>query len=214
MPDARGSGLSGVDGRFSSGRHAGALIPLFSIRSSSSWGVGEITDLPRLARWLEAAGLDFVQLLPVNEMAEGQNSPYSALTAMAIDPIFISVNAIPEFREAGGETSLAPDERWRLEAARRAPSVDYPTIRALKSRVFLEAFDRFISREWRAVSPRGAALRDFIEQQRWWVHDYALFRALHDENGKRHWLDWDPGLSRRAPAALAEARRRLESHSL
>ena len=46
----------------------------------------------RSARWLARAGLDFVQLLPVNEMEDGQNSPYSALSAMAIDPIFICVS--------------------------------------------------------------------------------------------------------------------------
>jgi 4-alpha-glucanotransferase len=203
-----------VDGRFSSGRHAGALIPLFSIRSRLSWGVGEIGDLPRLARWLETAGLDFVQLLPVNEMAEGQNSPYSALTAMAIDPIFISINELPEFRDAGGEPSLPADERATLDEARRASSVDYDTVRALKSRVFREAFDVFVTREWRSGSARGVAFRTFIEQAQWWVEDYALFRALRDEHEQRSWLDWDPGLGLRAQVTLDEARGRLESHIL
>lgn len=210
VPRRRGE----VNGRFASGRHTGALIPLFSIRSSSSWGVGEITDLPRLARWIQAAGLDFVQLLPVNEMAEGQNSPYSALTAMAIDPIFICAGELPEFRDVGGEQSLAPGERSVLDAARVASSVDYAAVRALKSRVFQEAFDLFISREWRTGSARGVALREFIEQAGWWVHDYALYRALHDENEQRSWVDWEPGLSLRVPTALADARGRLESHIL
>src|SRR5919109_3555212 len=89
--------------RFVSGRHAGVLVPLFSIPSRASWGIGEISDLPRFAQWLARAGLDFVQLLPVNEMQEGQSSPYSALSAMAIDPIFISLPDVEEFVEAGGE---------------------------------------------------------------------------------------------------------------
>ena len=87
---------------FHAGRHAGVLVPLFSIPSRSSWGVGEIADLARFAGWLRQAGLDFVQLLPVNEMQEGQNSPYSALSAMAIDPIFIALGDVPEFEDAGG----------------------------------------------------------------------------------------------------------------
>ena len=62
------------EGRFAAGRHAGTLVPLFSIPSRASWGVGEITDLPLFARWLDSAGFDFVQILPVNEMADGQNS--------------------------------------------------------------------------------------------------------------------------------------------
>ena len=197
-------------GRFAAGRHAGALIPLFSIPSRHSWGVGEIADLPRLARWLAAAGLDFVQLLPVNEMAEGQNSPYSALTAMAIDPIFISIGDLPEFGDAGGEESLSAEERSRLDAARRAASVDYIAVRELKSRVLREAFETFVALEWHSGSARGAAFGRFIEQSRWWLEDYALFRALHDEHDKRSWVDWDPALSRRAPQMLAEARDRLD----
>jgi 4-alpha-glucanotransferase len=59
-------------------RRAGALVPLFSIASSRSWGIGEIADLPEFAAWARTAGLDAVQLLPVNEMGDGQSSPYSA----------------------------------------------------------------------------------------------------------------------------------------
>ena len=49
--------------RFASGRHAGIIVPLFSIPSRASWGIGEIADLPRLARWLDACALDIVQPL-------------------------------------------------------------------------------------------------------------------------------------------------------
>jgi 4-alpha-glucanotransferase len=203
--------LSGVEGRFASGRHAGALVPLFSIPSASSWGIGEIPDLPRLARWLEAAGLHFVQILPVNEMAEGQNSPYSALTAMAIDPIFIAVHELPEFDAAGGESSLSAAERDQLEGARRAPTVQYAAVRPLKLRVLHEAFERFVECEWRAGTPRGADFQAFVDRERWWVDDYALFRALHDAHEKRWWVDWADGLSHRDPAALESARRRLDT---
>ena len=84
-----------------SGRRAGLLVPLFSIPSTNSWGVGEIGDLPAFGRWVRACGISAVQLLPINEMAEGQSSPYSALSAMAIDPIFITVTDVPEFVAAG-----------------------------------------------------------------------------------------------------------------
>ena len=60
----------------SRGRHAGLLVPLFSMPSTSSWGVGEIADIPAMATWLRECGLDLLQLLPLNEMAAGQNSPY------------------------------------------------------------------------------------------------------------------------------------------
>ena len=54
----------------------------------------ELADLVPFSRWLQSAGFDFVQFLPLNEMQEGQSSPYSALSAMAIDPIFIGAQII------------------------------------------------------------------------------------------------------------------------
>ncbi|HEX6973582.1 MAG TPA: 4-alpha-glucanotransferase, partial [Vicinamibacterales bacterium] len=157
--------------RFSTGRHAGIIVPLFSIPSRASWGIGEITDLPRLARWLRAAALDMVQLLPVNEMADGQNSPYSAMSAMAIDPIYIALSEVPAFVEAGGETSLSEDERGDLERARHASAVDYRTVRALKSRVLTTAFERFQSS---AREDRAGAFREFQSREAWWLDDSAL----------------------------------------
>src|SRR5215218_6481340 len=118
---------------FFHGRHAGLLVPLFSIPSRASWGIGEIGDLPRLGEWLAEAGFSFVQLLPINEMADGQNSPYSAMSAMAIDPIFISPAAVPEIEALGGETLLTDDERATLKRAREARAVDYAAVRALKT---------------------------------------------------------------------------------
>ena len=84
-------------------RYAGLLVPLFSIPSRRSWGIGELMDLPALASWMSGAGFAFVQLLPLNEMAGGQSSPYSALSAMAIDPIFIAPSAVPDLDAIGGE---------------------------------------------------------------------------------------------------------------
>jgi 4-alpha-glucanotransferase len=76
--------------RFDKGRHAGVLVPLFSIPSERSWGIGEIGDLAPFAAWVRAAGHDVIQLLPVTEVAAGETSPYSAMTAMAIDPVYIA----------------------------------------------------------------------------------------------------------------------------
>src|SRR3954454_2523568 len=133
---------------FFHGRHAGVLVPLFSIPSRESWGIGEIPDLVRLGRWMREAGFGFVQLLPINEMAEGQNSPYSALSAMAIDPVFIAPARIPEVAALGGEQVLDPDEHRLLHHARAAPAVQYSTVRAIKHRVFRLAFGRFVQDEW------------------------------------------------------------------
>src|SRR5947207_8713619 len=113
-------------------RRAGTLIPLFSIPSSRSWGIGEIGDIAAIARWLDAAGIRILQLLPINEVPPGETSPYSALSAMAIDPQFITIDEVEDFVEIGGEAALEPELRMRLDAVRIAPRVQYTEVRALK----------------------------------------------------------------------------------
>ena len=199
---------------FADSRHAGVLVPLFSIPSGGSWGVGEIPDLARFASWLDSAGCDFVQLLPVNEMADGQNSPYSAMSAMAIDPLYIALADVEEFAAAGGEQSLPDSDRAQLEEARRSPRVAYQGLRAIKSNALAAAFDRFERTAWARSSARASAFREFMERERWWLDDYALFRALHHEHEGQYWLEWDEGLRVREPSAIARARARLSREIL
>jgi 4-alpha-glucanotransferase len=196
---------------FTHGRHAGVIAPLFSIPSRSSWGIGEIADLPLLARWLASAGLDFLQLLPINEMEGGQSSPYSALSAMAIDPIFIAVEKMIDFRESGGVAALAVEGRGEVDEARRAQGVQYATVRAAKARAFRAAYDRFAASELHAGSARANDFGAFVEREGWWLESYALFRALHDEHAGRYWREWDGPLRDRDPEALVAARTRLAS---
>src|SRR6185312_7764926 len=197
------------DPGFADARHAGVLVPLFSIPSRGSWGIGEIPDLARFASWLDSAGCDFVQLLPVNEMADGQNSPYSAMSAMAIDPLYISLSEVEEFAAAGGEQSLDQADRARLEEARRSRMVAYSIIRDIKSSALTAAFDRFERNEWRTESGRAADFREFMERERWWLDDYALFRALHQERNGRYWVEWEEDIRVRHLSALDSARQRL-----
>jgi 4-alpha-glucanotransferase len=198
-------------GRFHHGRHAGVLVPLFSMPSSASWGLGEIADLSRFAGWLEQAGLDFVQLLPVNEMEVGQDSPYSALSAMAIDPVFISLGDLPEFAEVGGEAALDSTGRSLLAQARVFTRVNFRSVRAVKTAAFRTAFAEFRRRHHGTGSPRARAFHEFCDREAWWLDDYTVFRALHEDQHGRYWREWPPALRDRQPEALAAVRERLSA---
>src|SRR5512132_999644 len=155
--------------RYATGRHAGILVPLFSIPSTTSWGIGDITDLGRFAAWLRDAGQDFVQLLPVTAVAEGERSPYSALSAMAIDHVYIGLNDLQDFLDLGGEHHLRSDVRERLARVRAATSIEYDEVRALKSIALEAAFDHFHRQHWERDTQKAAELRAFIEREHWWL---------------------------------------------
>jgi len=195
-------------------RRAGLLVPLFSCPSTASWGIGDIGDLAPLTAWLSHASLSVLQLLPINEMAPGQQSPYSAISAMAIDPIYLCVPAVPDFAVLGGEASLDADSRERLDRARRSPRVDYATVRRVKEAALAAAFDRFCDAEWTRDTARAHALRAFAREEAWWLSDYALFRAIHAREGERPWTEWPPDLQQRLPAAVDRARRELARETL
>lgn len=195
-------------------RRAGILVPLFSIPSSRSWGIGEFGDLPRLSEWLARAGQRVLLVLPLNEMPEGETSPYSALSAMALDPQFITLDAVEDFAAIGGEQSLDPGMRERLEAARAASAIDYPTVRELKQVALRRAFARFKDAEWTPATARAEALRAYIAAQAWWIEDYALFRALQGRYEARVWQEWPTSLRTREQRALDDARRELADEIL
>ena len=84
----------------------GVLLPLFSAVSSRSWGIGDVNDIVPLAAWLASAGFSDLMLLPLGTMSDGQSSPYSACSAMAIDPIYIDIESVDDFQHAGGIAAL------------------------------------------------------------------------------------------------------------
>src|ERR1043166_5284651 len=193
----------------STSRCAGILIPLFSFPSATSWGIGEIGDLEPMMRWLDLAGQRLLQLLPINEMPPGESSPYSALSAMAIDPQFISIGQLEDFAALGGEPRLEREARTRLDALRIAPTIAYSKVRALKQTVLRRAFAHFRDRELASGTRRAAAFHAYREQQSWWLEDYALFRALHARDEERAWTEWPDPLRTRNPEALDAARNEL-----
>ncbi len=191
-------------------RRAGLLVPLFSIPSTRSWGIGEIGDLAPLCAWLARAGQRVLLMLPINEMPVTESSPYSALSAMAIDPQFITLEAVEDFAAIGGTRALDAEWRDRLEWVRSGPAVDYASVRALKSLALHRAFARFQRSEWKRESPRAQRFRAYIDEQSWWLDDYALFRALHAHHGERPWTEWPQPVRDRVPEALVEARVELD----
>lgn len=184
-------------------------MPTFSLRSAADWGVGELPDLGAMAAWLAAAGQGSLHTLPLGERSGDERSPYSALTAFAIDPIYVGVDAVEDFVAAGGRSALPPEARAELDRLRDAPVIDYGGVRACKTAALARAFERFERAELAGDSARARRFVEFEAAESSWLEPYTLFRALHQRGGEASWLAWEPALRAAEPAACAEARRML-----
>src|SRR5579872_2263722 len=99
-------------------RQSGVVLPLFSIRTRRDWGIGQITDLPACAAWVRRAGQRLLQVLPPHELSPGETSPYGALTAFGLDPIYLDVEAIEDIDARAIDETLGDAGRSILERAR------------------------------------------------------------------------------------------------
>ena len=136
-------------------RRAGLIVPLFSAWSTSGWGIGELPDLAPLSAWMQTAGFRRLMLLPLGTMAEGQASPYSAASAMAIDPIYIALDRLGDFQRAGGIEALSPAGRQALAEARAGWRVRHDAVRRAKREALILAASRFLAEEWEAAHVRA-----------------------------------------------------------
>jgi 4-alpha-glucanotransferase len=179
-------------------RIAGVLIPLFSLRTTGDLGRGEIGGLVPMARFALATGHRMIQLLPIDETAPGETSPYSAMSVLAIDPRYISARGLCGI-DAGG-----------IEAARVIAGPGEPAdpvkLHAAKMNLLRKSFEHFHAT---AGASDRVAREEFEHRNREWLGDYALFRALKEKFGWREWASWPDGLNRRAPASLKLAARDL-----
>lgn len=183
---------------FGTRRVSGVAVPLASIRTQDGWCVGEYPDLVTFGRFARAIGATLVQILPVNDTGS-QSSPYSALSAFALHPLYIRVPDLPEFTRPSASSSAhaLADARIGLhEFARSLPSVGRfgyeaclnAKLRALRA-VFDAAYDSIIA---------DSGLADFIKNNEW-VMTYAVYKRLKAGYGEKSWRDWP---ERRKPAPL------------
>ena len=155
----------------------GVAVPLGALRTEKSCGVGEFADLVPFAKWAKSCGMDLIQLLPVNDTGE-ERSPYSALSAFALHPVYVRLEDLP------------------LSAPQRASVEAFAKVHADDSRIaWLDAvrFKRdILRRHYGNVIDSVEADADFAEwlQANPWVRPYAVFCRLKEKQGMRPWQAW------------------------
>ena len=170
---------------------AGVLTPLFALRTEDDLGIGDLAALRQFIDWAAGIGFKLVQLLPINETG-GDNSPYNAISAMALEPTTLHL-------APGSPADLSQDDfnevvaRFNFKKL-RSGSVHYDQVRAVKRALLEKAFARFQPNESFAA---------FREQEKFWLESYVFFRALMEANGGTEAYDFWPEEQRTAESARA-----------
>jgi 4-alpha-glucanotransferase len=166
---------------------AGVLAPLFALRREDDLGIGDVAALREFIDWAAEIGFKLVQLLPINETGS-DNSPYNAISAMAIEPttLYLAPGSPKDLTREDFDAALADVDLAKL----RHGSVNYLRVKRLKRRLLEKAFSRFSAG---ADEDPRSAFRKFVGEKASWLEDYALFRALMEENrDSEAWDKWQP----------------------
>jgi 4-alpha-glucanotransferase len=164
-------------------RIAGLLTPLFALRTEDDLGIGDLNGLRQFVDWSVGVGFKLLQLLPINETG-ADNSPYNAISAMAIEPttLHLAPGSPPDLTKEDFDEVVAKFDLTRL----RTGTVKYKKVRQLKRALLEKAFARFQSR-----TEGREAFQAFCEKEKPWLDDYVFFRALMEKNGGREaWDHW------------------------
>ncbi len=163
----------------------GVLVPVSALRTDENPGVGEFADIPVLAAWCHTVGVDLIQLLPVNDSGN-ESSPYSALSAFALHPLYLRITDLPEMKAI-----VSSDRRSILDAVSKLRAEHSGALR-IRYRELLGSKLAIVKDLFSLIEPdetTGADLDRFTTDNPW-IRPYAAFKVLKARNDDRSWKEW------------------------
>ena len=175
-------------------RAAGILLSVSSL--PGRFGIGCFSKSAYdFVDWLKEAGQTYWQILPLGPTSYG-DSPYQSFSTFAGNPYFISLDELIE------EGVLTEKECKNADFGKKADDIDYEKIYKKRYPLLRKAYER--SR----VSENPDYVR-FVEENRWWLSDYALFMAVKDRFEGAPWTEWAEDIRLRWQNAMDYYRREL-----
>jgi 4-alpha-glucanotransferase len=170
----------------------GVLMPLSQIRSRRNQGVGDFGDLPEFAKFCRSFGCSIIQILPINDMGKGE-TPYSSLSAFALDPVFIALDKVSELT-AGSRSEetekFFTDNAERISDLKKAKRIKFDGIRSYKLEAIRIAFNEFLKANKKTKGDSWKTFESFKKENEYWLEDYALFRTLKEKYCWDSWEKW------------------------
>ena len=164
---------------------AGVAIPVFSLRSNNSFGVGEFTDIKLLVDWATETGLKLIQLLPINDTTATytwvDSYPYAAISAFALHPIYINLQKVAGKKNSQIIRPLIKKQKQLNQLS----EVDYEQVMQFKMSIIKELFEldnmAFLEEKDYQV---------FFEDNKNWLVAYAAFCFLRDKYKTSDFSKW------------------------
>ena len=164
---------------------AGTVIPVFSLRSEGSFGVGDFGDLTLMIDWAAKTEQRVLQVLPINDTTityTWQDSyPYNSISIFALHPQYTDFRQLPEIKDQQLREKF---EQLRQEL-NALPQIDYERMIAAK----MDYLRTLFAQEWNAVS-RRPSYKEFLEENKLWLKPYAEFCVNRDKYGTADFSQW------------------------
>lgn len=180
-------------------RAAGVVLPVFSLRSTHSYGVGDFGDLRRFVDWAVATGMKVVQILPVNDTTVSHNwsdsYPYNIVSTFALHPQYVDLEALGSLKS---KVKMTAYHRQRQELNNLNYS-DYEAVNRVKSSYIQEIFE-----ERGQLTLESKEFRKWYEENRDWLETYALW--LKQPASKVYYLQYHLHLQLKSAADYARSK--------
>ncbi len=168
-------------------RAAGVLMPVFSL--PSKYGIGCFDGAAyEFVDWLVEAGQTYWQILPLGPTAYG-DSPYQAYSTFAGNPYFISLTELIK------EGVLSAEECDNADWGNDPAKVDYEKQATTKMALLRKAYQN-------SKIAENEEFRNFVNENHWWLNDYALFMAVKARFGGKNWTEWAEDIKLRYSYAM------------
>ena len=178
---------------------AGTVIPIFSLRSEGSFGVGDFGDLKKMVDWADKTNQRILQVLPINDTnmtgCWQDSYPYNAISIYALHPQYTDFRQLPTIKDEAKRTAF---ETLRLEL-NALPQIDYERMFKAKMDYLRELF----AQEWKKVKATKD-YKQFFDDNKEWLVPYAQFCVNRDKYGTAVFSEWPEEVKNQKPKANSE----------
>ena len=179
---------------------AGVAVPVFSLKSSSNFGIGEFLDLKLLADWCNKVGLKMIQILPINDTrtdGSWDNSyPYKAISTKALHPIYLNLDKMGQLDDKSDREYF----KQQKEILNAKDYVDYPEVMKVKEAYFKKIFHQ----TWNDIKEKED-YKVFFNENKDWLVPYASFCNQRDYKSTRQQVESQSSMSTSVSVSMSES---------